>query len=158
MSFATDLAACSHTTLSSYAGVFFLAQEQPVTKTASTSTSVLVSSLTSLQHLFNISSTSHQHLNAHPSTGSSTSPCASHNMSDDSVRYATASPSSEGDRAVNTIVELLRYTLTDMESKITLSRIQSCTINSSASSCTRSTMPLGSCADEQPSSESGSKT
>lgn len=58
MSFATDLAACSHTTLSSYAGVFFLAQEQPVTKTASTSTSVLVSSLTSLQHLFNISSTS----------------------------------------------------------------------------------------------------
>jgi hypothetical protein len=119
MSFATDLAACCHTTLSSYAGVFFLAQELPVTKTASTSTSVLVSSLTSLQHLFNISSTSHQHLNAHPSTGSSTSPCASHNMSDDSVRYATASPSSEGDRAVNTIVELLRYTLTDMESKIT---------------------------------------
>ena len=38
------------------------------------------------------------------------------------------------------------------------SRIQSCTINSSASSCTRSTMPLGSCADKQPSSESGSKT
>ena len=39
-------------------------------------------------------------------------------MSNDSVRFATASPSSEGDRAVNTIVELLRYTITDMQNQI----------------------------------------
>lgn len=151
MSFATDLAACSHTTLSSYAGAFFLAQEQPVTKTASTSTSVLVSSLTSLQHLINISTRTHQQdPPPHPALPTTCPTTASDTPQLHPVQREIA-PSTQSWNSCATHSPTWR-------ARLPPSRIQSCTINSSASSCTRSTMPLGSCADEQPSSESGSKT